>query len=297
MKQFLEKIKELHNSLLKTIRAGELEISSANGIPFGSGTISFENAKNITRNVASFKEEADKFSDDDTKIVLSKRFFKNVLQYSKFFLFLHLNERTETRLLLKDADRKKITESTKYKDWLSPFIYIAIIIIASIIAIRYSFSPTNYSYVIPSGIAILICLVLSIEVIKKNASIATARTAAQDLTAVDFFRGGYDHLSSEKKIKGYNFQRVQLQLANIFDFKEIAANALALDGAIGYLIAKDYPIEHQIHPDGTCTVRYSGNFVPVLILNEAVVIDYHDAQLIFCDDDLASLVTSPLLFL
>ncbi len=284
-KKLFEVIKENQSALLARIEKGEIQTSSANGISTGNDEgISYEDAKSVIEHFAAYKKESRRFSQDPSKIVLSRRVFEKVLSAPdsqvNMFLFAHLNEKSETDFDLYEGSpiTEKINKALRGEENLFSWpLYIGSIFAAVAgwyYCLEDSYAKALVSFLVTAGLIVLARLASRKHRTKKEWLVHTLldqKGTMREQSAAALFSAGIDRPASRCFAS-----RFKIRFSFIREHINLVGEAIKLNGTVGYIINKNVGIS-IFAKDKVATVTLVSRFksldiMPVILLKESVII-------------------------
>jgi hypothetical protein len=277
MKNLLEKIQEGQSLVFGQIERNELPIGLANGIRFGEGNMSHETANTIINNYDSYKKESRRYTDDKTKMVVSRKIFENILPETKFFLIENLDN--EGKTLLRICSEKKRRAIRDFEETLPGFLAAIIFTVAGLLGAIFGYVYSSKGWAVFCGGIFILGLIRIWGVFFDRKYIKKSQEIVSSLTGSDFFICGHN---GPQKSGGGNsvLQNVKINFHQPSDYKKIVNLCLELCGTMGYVILKNGPTKIVVDSKRKVTIHYFGVFIPVILLKETIIFDTKSLELL-----------------
>ncbi len=292
MKEFITAFKAFTAELMARIAKKEIPISTVNGNKTGTDNgIPYDTAQQIIESASKYKKESSQYEKDETKIVVSKRVFKNFLRTvnSSLFLLEHMDTEGVTTLWINAVDYVTCRNSKRDRQSYFWGIISLSLLLGFVIFSFYKNIPQQSSNGgnIVFGIIFLIILLACIAYISNTATNNNSIKEADlrmstTLNSQDLLEYGHDSkYIKDGEVLQKNFetlffqQKTQIIFEQRMDYSALVNFAIQKNGRIGYLIRKNSPatITWKKLGHNTLSMLYSFDFIPVVILEESIIFD------------------------
>ncbi len=288
MKNLIEKIQEGQRLIFGQIERNELPIGLANGIRFGDGNMSQDTANTIITNYDSYKKESRRFTDDKTKMVVSRKIFENIISETKFFLIENLDNKGKTLFRLNSEKDQRAIEN--FEETLPKFIPAIIFTLIAFLGIILSYLYDSKGWTLICGIVSLIGLVRIWAVSFERKHIKRSQKRVSSFNGTDFFIGGHNRTLELKKENSL-VQKVTMNFHLPPDYKKMVNLCLESKGKMGYVILRNGPVKIAVNYKREVTINYFGAFVPAILLEETVIFDTQSLELLKQEYDCGRWIT------
>jgi hypothetical protein len=288
MKNLIEKIQEGQRLIFGQIQRNELPIGLANGIRFGEGNMSQETANTIIDNYDSYKKESRRFTDDETKMVVSRRIFENILSETKFFLIENLDNEGKTLFRLNSAKDQRAIQN--FEETLPKFLPSIIFTLISFLGVILCYMYSSKIWTSICGILFLIGLVRIWSVSFDRKHIRRSQKRISSFNGTDFFIGGHNRTLKLKKVNSL-VQKATMNFHLPSDYKKLINLCLECKGKMGYVILRNGPVKIVVDYKQEVTIHYFGAFVPAILLEETIIFNTLSLELLKQEYDCGRWVT------
>lgn len=286
MKKLLLLLRDLSSELLSKIEKKEMVISSSKTIPFVDNQIkgvSDEEAVSILQNTKNYKKDTKEFSEDSSRIVLSKKVFLNFLRIfpeTDLFLFRYLSSEKKTWIHPRSHCRRILDRAKEDSDkiirniFFSAALLFASVFVGLLLGLKKDESNI-YFFCFIAFLILLFSAVFFYEFFRIKKVLKVRKEINTSSTIEDIFFYGYDveHLD-ESDSQQFPLEILFLPEKSPIQSTDFIAKFISLkstkkEAAVGYLLCKSggrlKAVEREL------LAIHSEDFISVVVLADSII--------------------------
>lgn len=285
MKKLLILLNDLSSDLVSKIEKKQIAINSSKEIPFINKNIkgvSDEEASEILINSKKYRKSAKEFSEDSSKIVVSKKVFLNFLLLFKgvnLFLFKNLSLEKKAHVRIKKSWQKVFSKATESSDkTILKILFIAFLIFtASLIVLLFLLKKNESLRYICWLIffAALVCLCfyfyefIRIKTVLKSREIVDELFKVHNLFYYGYDVDRYDQLGSSSLPLEVIFLPDSLPVQSDDFINKFISLKVDREASVGYLIHKEGASLKLV--EKYLEIHYLCTFISVIVLEDIII--------------------------